>query len=147
MEHHRTGPWRRRTGNNASGPPGCAARYVRTDEIGELDEELAGVVVHVIGTDDPPPDVRGLKRDVLQVPVVPDVERRPGVHEVREKDVGVEVPPRLQPGQRLIRDDGVVLQDDAQGQLRVELPVPAERRIWLAKRRSPVPMLESLDRT
>ena len=39
------------------------------EEVRELDEDLAGVVVHPVGADDPPPKSRGLESDVLHIPV------------------------------------------------------------------------------
>ena len=52
------------------------------------------------------------------------MESCPGINQVGEKKVGVKFFMILQPGQGLVGQHGVVLENDAQGQLGIELPVP-----------------------
>ena len=76
------------------------------------------------GTDDFAPR-RSLKKfDVLYIAVIADVKRRPGIHQISEQEVGVEILGCLKRGQLRVSQHGVVLKNRTQGEFAVELPVP-----------------------
>ena len=103
---------------------GVGVHPLEAEEVRKLDEELFGVVDEVGGTDDFAPR-RSLKKfDVLYIAVIVDVKRRPGIHQISEQEVGVEILGCLKRGQLRVSQHGVVLKNRTQGEFAVELPVP-----------------------
>jgi len=95
------------------------------EEVGEFYEELPGVMQHLIGTDDFVSVFKGSEGNVLEIPVITHVEGGPGIEQIGEENVGIEILFSFQSGFRRVGQDRVILQNDADREFRVELPVPA----------------------
>src|SRR5579862_12918 len=102
------------------------------EQVADLHKKLTAVVEKTAGGVG---DVAGRRRrrlndvEVLQIAVVADINRRAGMHEVGNQEVGVELLGGGQVGvgrsnSGIGGEQPVVLEDDAHGELRSELPVP-----------------------
>lgn len=98
---------------------------LETDQVGELDEELFGVVDEAAAVaNDFRSRARGQEIDVLRVPVVADKQYGSGVHQIGEQEIRVQVLAGFKRGQVGVGQRGVVLKNHSKGKLPVELPVP-----------------------
>ena len=94
------------------------------DVIGKFDEELPGVVQYSLRPHDFTAEGCRQQIDILRVSVIADEKRRPAIHLVGQQEIGVEVFSRIQIGKERVGRHGVVLENDAERELAVKLPVP-----------------------
>ena len=86
----------------------------KAEQVGDLNEKLPAVIDEVV----PRRQQAGRSRqqapvEVLQIGIVPDVDRRSRVHEVGDEEVGVEVLRRRQGADEGVGKHRRVLEDDA----------------------------------
>jgi len=93
-------------------------------EIGELNEELARIVEEIVGSYQAAPEPGRKQGHIPEVTVIADVQGRPGIDQIGEEEVGVEVLTGVQTRQTWVRQNGGVLQDDPNSEFAIELPVP-----------------------
>lgn len=95
------------------------------EQIRKLHEQLLPVIHEPVGK---PQQIRARRRRddilVLQIAVVSDVQRRQRIELIGQQHVRIEILLRFQRSVFLIGEQRVVLQDQPQGQLRIELPAP-----------------------
>ncbi len=93
--------------------------------VGQLHEKLAAVVQEAAAC----PQQAGANRrerrvEVLEVAVITDVHRCAGVQQVGDQEVCVKVFDLGQGAELRVGERGVILGDEAQGQLAVDLTIP-----------------------
>src|SRR5437588_256109 len=113
-------------GGSQAGEYESAPHVLETEQVRDLDEELAAVVEKRVASTEEAAvgSEKEVVIEILKVAVVADVDRGAGVEKVGDKKIGVEVLGGRQAGKVWVREHGRVLEDDANGELGSELVIP-----------------------